>query len=692
MSDYYTWETEQQRANAYIRSNAIEGYGAVEKSMAAHDTFIDIEPNRSVRPQMGRRDYNRFRPGESVPKKQKRIKKMCMEAYEKVGIIHNVIDLMGDFASQGISLLHEQKNVEKFYNKWFSMVKGPERSERFLNYLYRTGDVIIFRETGLISPKRTKEFKKAKADGFSDKDPVVRKRKIPISYTFLNPLAVEVKDPNVAEVVGERKYVLKVGIGLNVLENSSYKEKVNNLPDSLKTNISKKNEVDLPNDQLKIYHYKKDDWLTWANPMIGPILDDLITLEKMRLADRAALDGAISNIRLWTVGSLDHGIGPQKAVLNRLRDILASHTGGGTMDLVWGPELNFKESSTQLHHFLGKAKYEPIYTAIYAGLGIPQTLTGNSGGGNQGYTNNFVSIKTLVERLEYGRSLLVDFWNHEMEIVAKAMGFNGIPTIRFDSIVLSDEASHKKLLLDLADRNIISHETVVERFNEIPHIEKKRVGKEEKDRRNDKMPDKASPYHDANLHNEIVKTLVRSGLLTKEYLNEMGIDVLEDMEKLNKDKMKPKESGAGPAAKQSGPPGRPNSSKDSIKRKQKRVLPRSKASFMSWAKEAQDKVSEIMTPAVLDCLGKKNLRQLTKEEAAEFEKAKMDVLANLDPMEDVNSDQVINIVTHNLIASDEFMSIYSSYIYDYVKENGKKPPVNISRESQILALLDLAEH
>ena len=66
-------------------------------------------------------------------------------------------------------------------------------------------------------------------------------------------------------------------------------------------------------------------------------------LEKMKLADLAALDGAISNVRLWRIGDLDHKIIPTKAAINKLRDILASNVGGGTMDLVWGPEIDFKE-------------------------------------------------------------------------------------------------------------------------------------------------------------------------------------------------------------------------------------------------------------------------------------------------------------------------------------------------------------
>ena len=62
---------------------------------------------------------------------------------------------------------------------------------------------------------------------------------------------------------------------------------------------------------------------------------------------------------------------------------------------------------------------------------------------------------------------------------------------------LSDESSEKQLLIQLADRDIISHETVLERFKEIPAVEKVRLG-EGGDREVDRIPPKASPFHNAN--------------------------------------------------------------------------------------------------------------------------------------------------------------------------------------------------
>ena len=50
--------------------------------------------------------------------------------------------------------------------------------------------------------------------------------------------------------------------------------------------------------------------------------------------------------------------------------------------------------------------------AIYAALGIPPTLTGTFGA--SGTTNNFISLKTLTERLNYVRSIVINFWEEQI--------------------------------------------------------------------------------------------------------------------------------------------------------------------------------------------------------------------------------------------------------------------------------------
>ena len=150
-------------------------------------------------------------------------------------------------------------------------------------------------------------------------------------------------------------------------------------------------------------------------------------------------------------------------------------------------------------------------------------MAGNGGG----FTNNFISLKTLVERLQYGRTLLVNFWQKEIEIVRKAMGFRRPAYVQFDQMNLSDDTAEKNLLLQLADRDIISHETILERFKEIPTVEKIRLKREMKDRDRDQSPNKAGPYHNPQHDHEIEKIALNKDLLDDEYLEEKGLPTRE---------------------------------------------------------------------------------------------------------------------------------------------------------------------
>jgi hypothetical protein len=698
MSDLYsTWSDDSSKEKAF--ADATEAYtqnSGVQNEKAlgyTYRNYIDIEPNKSVRTSITRNDYYRFRPEESMPTRQKRIMKMCMDAYDRVGIIRNVIDLMGDFGAQGIDIVHPNKAIERFYRKWFDQINGPERSERFLNYLYRCGNVVVKRRTAKINASKESELRAAGAD-MDIPSQKYAKREIPWMYDFLNPLAVDVLNYYNGMFIGDPKYVLNLSkttydsfTSSNVTSSVSFSK----LPADIQKQITNgKRQLPLDPEKISVFNYKKDDWLIWANPMVYAILDDLVMLEKMKLADLAALDGAISQIRLWRVGSLDHKIIPKKDVINKLRDILASNTGGGTMDLVWGPELDFKESQSQVYKFLGSEKYQPVLTSIYAGLGIPPTLTGASGSSG-GYSNNYVSLKTLIERLEYGRGILTQFWQKEIEIVQKAMGFRLPAKIRFDSIILSDESAAKQLLINLADRDIISHETILERFGEMPEIEKIRIRREEQSRRSDSVtPKKASPYHNPNIRNDVAKILV-----TKDGLDDSFYDDL-DMPKIDIPMPVPKPFGGGgqPSSPKAAPGnpqgGRPTNKKDQIKRKTKTVNPKSgEASAVLWAYNIQKTIADEVTPMMLDFYQKKNVRSLTKAEFDQLEYLKLCLLTNIEPFIELSADMIKELIENKSKPSQEFLQEVADEIDTFVYSNSRKPTVDEMKYIYASVFVDL---
>ena len=692
---YQTWGSEAEKEKVYDLTN-LDGYDGVAYRSQAHgygyndgsyrkQTYLDIEPNRTVRPGFDRSDYDAFRPGEAIPTRQKKIMAACMTSYDRVGIIRNVIDLMSDFASQGLVLVHPNKTIEKFYRKWFSQVKGHDRSERFLNYLYRCGNVVVQRRTAKLNRQKEAELKRAAGADVIIEDLKIPRREIPWIYDFINPLAVEISDPGML-AVGKPQYYLNIS---KFTHQSLIKSSTNNksvfktLPIDLQKRIEDGDRRIPLEDNTFFYHYKKDDWLLWANPMIYAILDDIRMLEKMKLADLAALDGTISQVRLWTVGDFDNKIVPTKAGLQKIRDILSSNVGGGTMDLVWGPELKFTESNSQAYKFLGSEKYQPVLTSIYAGLGIPPTLTGATSGGG-GYTNNYVSLKTLIERLEYGRSILSEFWKQEIEFVRKAMGFRLPAEIHFDSIVLSDESAQKKLLMDLVDRGILSDETLLERFREIPSIEKTRVKREQRERGSDpNMPKKAGPYYNPQHKEDIAKIAMTKDVLdNSEYLDQLGLPYEEVEDEPTKPSPQPQQQ------KENSPNiegGRPQFSRDSVPRKQKRVLPRSgePTSATLWGIEAQEKIAEIMNPIACAHFGKKNARALSKSEVDQLEYLKLCIFTGMEPMIEVTEEIIQQVLNLNTKPSIAFTELAEAKAETFNTVRQRKP--NISEMKHIYA-------
>jgi len=680
---YVSWDgkdiTQQQRAFKAMSSAVDEYVGIATGSF--HQDLSNLTRNVSGRPGLSRSDYENFRPDEATPVKTKAILSKANFAYQRVGLVRNVIDLMGDFGSQGIRLVHPNKRIEKFYRHWFEKVEGQERSERFLNYIYRMGNVVVRRQTAKVSLKNEKKLYKTGADTDLDiLENKVPKKEIPWKYNFLDPRTVEVVGGPVANFVGNPKYALMLPEPLRkviVSPKPNEVDIVNQLPPDIIEAAKNRKPYLLPEDKISVWHYKKDDWQTWALPMIYAILDDIELLDKLRLADAAALDGAISNVRIWQLGSLEHKIGATAAAVEKLAGILGNNTGAGTMDLIWGPDLKFTESNTNVHNFLGQAKYEPTLMAIYSGLGIPPTLTGTFGAA--GTTNNFISLKTLTQRLQYGRNILIEFWNQEIAIVQQAMGFRFPAKVEFDIDNLGDEIQEKALLVQLADRNLISDELLQQRFKHDPEMERIRLNREHKDRQGDYMVPKSGPFHSPEFDKELKKVALQLGIVTP---SEVGLE-LEPKKEGEKTALDIK--GDQMAEKQKGIPGqgRPKNSNDKTKRKTKTFKPKIKAKSMElWATEAQQAISAEINPILLEHYGKSTLRALTDEEFNDLEDIKFSVLMNLEPFSPLTT-ALFSSASDSREIYKSVKNVYKTYIQELTSAMGRVLTIDEKRKIHV---------
>ena len=654
---YVSWDgTKAERDESLeIYTSAIQESASASQSSRTRD-FSDLTTSLSGKPGLRNSDYDYFRPDQKVPEDPKDIIAFARAAYRRIGLIRNAIDLMGDFACQGVRLVHQNKRLEKFYNEWFSRVKGKETSERLCNLLFREANVPIRMRTAKINKQKRLEMQRSVASPDMNADIKVSdfsKGELPWQYSFLDPLTIELVGGPVASLAtGERKYMIKLPRHISNLirklrnsNNPLESDLLNQLSPEILQAVDSNQGVLLPPDKTFVYFYKKDDWQEWADPMTYACFNDLILYERLKLADKTALDGAISKIRIFKLGSLEHKLAPTPAAASTLQSILGANVGGGTTDIVWGPDIELLETGTDVQRFLGEEKYRPTLMAIYACLGIPPTLTGTFGA--TGTTNNFISLKTLTERLSYVRNIVLNFWNHQLKIVQKSMGFRFPAQVEFDFMYLDDPAAMTNLLLAMADRNIISDEFVQRHIKAKPDIEQRRVMSEAKGRNTKKM-EKVSPYHSVDKGHSLDKIALQTGVVSPTQVgvelqdkngDESALEMRRPKEKVSEDSV-PVNDPVPSEEPKNGEPGRPKNSRDIEKRKTKEFKPKNKAAIELWAKEAQNKISDILNVGILKQFNKKNMRSLTAQEFNQAEQIKFSVLYNLDYLQQVDHNTI----------------------------------------------------
>lgn len=661
----------------------------IQHKTTAGNTFRNIsQPNVSVREGFDRRDYDFFRPGEQIPTKDVDIIGACMQAYDRIGIVRNIIDMMSEFACQGIDLVHPNPRIEKFFKEWFNKVNGKERTERILNMLFRAGNVVVKRSTARLAEDDAAALQKGKA---ADVKPDIAKApdpmEIPWEYTIFNPLSVDVFGQELAPFLGTKYF--RYGVRVSEIVSKKIKKPEVTVEKQMLTKLPKEvlnlarqggKLIPLPPEKTVAIYYKRDDWQVWARPMTYAILEDLIMLRKMKLADLAALDGAVSYIRLWKLGSLDHKILPTEAAIARLADMLMNNVGGGSIDLIWGPELQLQETSTDISKFLGEEKYRPILNNIFAGLGIPPGLTGLPAPG--GFGNNFVSLQTLVERLQYGRDLLIRFWANEIRIVQQAMGFRLPAQVVFDQQTLTDEAAQQRLLIDLSDRGLISDEALQERFNFIPEIERVRIRRESRMRANDNLPAKVGPFN-ADIKDAVKKIFAQNGYMTPE---DFGLEASGQ----------PKNAGGQPVSDNlKGQPGqgRPPGAGDTKPRQRREVKPEKPvqaeyAAAFVWADSAHRQVCELTQPAYLKSIGKKNLREASAEEIEALEEFRFAALCQFSVGEEVTKEKLKEVLAKPINVPAPVHELHKETINRFVASKGSMPTAEERRriEASVYAI------
>jgi predicted GIY-YIG superfamily endonuclease len=604
--------------------------------MAFGGFYSNVEDGISVRPPFTRKAWERFRPNEKIPTKDAEVMTACREAYESVGLIRSVVDLMTEIAVEGLDLVSENEGIQNFFKQWSIKTNIKERAERFANYFVVEGNVVLGRKFESIDTPSVRRMKRDSANA-------AKKSKIPLSYTFYDPQTIVLIGGEAAIFSGIKRWGVKISStnisNFKALIKSQGSDVISNVSDEIKKAIiNAKTGADLtiqfPEDEIYVAHYKKKDSAVWAKSFIYSILHDVIYNEKLRMAKISALDSWYNSVRLWRLGDHKEEILPDIGSIVRLSNVLENHSGG-TLDIIWDSMLQYDQYFPPIEKL---ENFTENYESMLLGLGIHKSLVGGNAA-SSGSNDSFMGLRNLMKRIDSIRRAITEWIQSEIDIVSEELGFQSKPKIKFSVDNLFDQPSYFKLLTELNDRNIISNQTIVEKIGEMWDIEKARVRKEEEDRKSGDVSTKYSPF--------------------------IQTEIPDANHKKNKEMLKLKqESATAPVQITEDPklrPGRPDGSRDKVKRK---VSKRIRAYELAAAEDFQNSVDAVLDEYFLNQFNAQNKRQLTAKQKEIIEAAKNKVFSKYGGLE-ISKDEIFKIADSDVDFS-KFESVVAKELREIV--------------------------
>ncbi len=612
------------------------------------------------------------------------------KAYREVGIVRNVIDIMTDFASEGLSIDHPVEAQQRFYEAWAKKVNVQELTRQILQGMYKWGNVGVFRFWGKIRPRTRREMMAKARELFAqgkDREATkaffrdnkkFQKSRIPVRYTCIPPFRIRIFGTILFD---DRRHFYNLSnldrLKLeNPEENATPMERtlIDQMPEATRLQLHADGFIEMPKENFDMFHYKRDCSRLWADPLVLPIMDDLRYKKLLRRLDMSVAESIINPITVFKLGKTVEGFAPTKEMFQNLATLLK--TPVQTKTLVWSDLIEVEQHHVDAKDVLTMDKYLEVNDAILAGLGISSVLIngGQMSGGRAsgGFAGAFLSVRTLLERLEDARTVVLRFLNKEVETIRRAMGWSTKPVIHWSQMSLKDEAAEKRIVMDLLDRKVISAESALSFLGFDKDIEMRRKQRE------DKVSDRTGVVHSVGPFEQGVQVQQGEDPGTRSAdLGEKDLDLRkEDLaEKRKIMEQKQKEQG------QTGPsrgPGRPVNQGDEESRRQKTERkPRVTATMVEHGMRNRKLVENWWKPRYLEALGKDNLRQLTADERAAYDDCIRAIYSRVPMYSNLTEESVERAATEimegGVYVNSQFAEIRQELIESFRRENGRKP-------------------
>lgn len=638
----------------------------------------------------------------------------CELAYLDYGIVKNIIDLYSDLATEGIDIYHENKSIHNFYQAWATKVNLRERVHSMFVNLFVFGNVFVHRRWASLNPnekrsmqraeaskrhndnlilqfpkydkeivkdekvldwylKNQKALSKAKAatteqPNLDDDKPDNGAKRIPWEFTFLNPLQIERRGK---KIKGESYWVMALDkqdtldLAKTFGMSTSYRVDIGstqiNLPKEFSDRVSSYQgpstnyaaEIKLTTDELSVIQAPgKFDWFDWAVPFVYPALKNLAFKDSLRNMEIKASESVINSVYLWKLGNLEKNLPAEDEHFERLADMLQQP--GQTLNVLWNDAISAEVIQADINGIFDIKKHESADKDILTALGVPEVLLGGKGGN---YSNSYIAVVGVLERLESARERVMIWLNNEIKIISDAMNFRKLPEVKFGYTSLQDDKARQAFLISLYDRNVISADALLEEANTTMAVEASRLKEEE-------------ALRDTNIFEP-------RGPFIKVPPGTPGAPGASS----------PKTANGRPAGTPSGPTGKQSNPRPPKGQSVSEILEISEHLQVKGA-EFLEKIELFCSDRLLQARARENpnlkhLKQLRAEERDRLEQLIYNVFSHIPVQEEkIGDDFIINILNSNAAINIRagVLEIYTNKIAEYARKFGKEPSREMRRK------------
>ncbi len=401
--------------------------------------------------------------------------------YHTDPLVGTVVNILAALSAKGFENDIDDENIKQFYDTWCFDVNMAEMLEWLYLAFFKIGHVTTYKvlakyepRVSYLSPvpgqKLKKSTKKSKATGEKLKEKAEKAAKkniwskghLPVSYTVLNPLLVNVTgnllfDKTAITLRPPPELTTMLGKPTKDLTEEE-KELIKALPSDLKQAAEKGQEYKLDWRLVGTITYRKMPYERYAKPRSTRVFDSIEYKKSLREADLSTLDGISNYILKITIGSDDYPVTTQ-GELEAVAQLF--NTPSKSFDVVWNHTLSIeKVVSPEIEAILGQDKYKQVNEDITGGLAMSRALV--DGVSDLNVAEAGLVVKGLMEEINYARRQITRWLYREYRQIAEAVGFDRFPKIRWDEGILQDVIMYMNTISQLVDRRMLSYRTAHE--------------------------------------------------------------------------------------------------------------------------------------------------------------------------------------------------------------------------------------